>query len=67
VSGDGKTYTAPEVPKRIIAHAYAAAALMEFGIKPVGVYADGPGARQPPRCFASAQSRRHNVSAHRNS
>lgn len=42
VSGDGKTYTAPETPKRIIAHAYAAAALMEFGIKPVGVYADGP-------------------------
>ena len=42
VSGDGKTYTAPETPKRIVAHAYAAAALMEFGIKPVGVYADGP-------------------------
>jgi iron complex transport system substrate-binding protein len=42
VSGDGKTYTADETPKRIIAHAYSAAALMEFGIKPVGVYADGP-------------------------
>jgi iron complex transport system substrate-binding protein len=41
-SGDGKTYTAPETPERIIAHAYSAAALMEFGIKPVGVYADGP-------------------------
>jgi iron complex transport system substrate-binding protein len=41
-SGDGKTYTLDERPTRIIAHAYAAAALMEFGIKPVGVYADGP-------------------------
>lgn len=42
VSGDGKTYTAQEVPERIIAHAYAAKVLMEFGITPVGVYADGP-------------------------
>jgi iron complex transport system substrate-binding protein len=42
VSGDGKTYTAPETPQRIVAHAYSAAALMEFGIKPVGIYADGP-------------------------
>ena len=41
-SGDGKTYTEDKTPKRIIAHAYAAAALMEFGIKPVGIYADGP-------------------------
>jgi iron complex transport system substrate-binding protein len=41
-SGDGKTYTLDKRPTRIIAHAYAAAALMEFGIKPVGVYADGP-------------------------
>jgi iron complex transport system substrate-binding protein len=41
-AGDGKTYTAKEKPKRIIAHAYSAAALMEFGIKPVGIYADGP-------------------------
>ncbi|MFI8633428.1 hypothetical protein ACIGEP_12610 [Microbacterium sp. NPDC077663] len=41
-SGDGETYTAPEVPTRIIAHAYAAKALMEFGITPVGIYADGP-------------------------
>ncbi|PUB32058.1 iron complex transport system substrate-binding protein [Promicromonospora sp. AC04] len=40
-SGDGKTYTADEVPTRIIAHAYAAKVLMEFGIVPVGIYADG--------------------------
>ena len=42
VSGDGETYTAAEVPERIVAHAYAAKVLMEFGITPVGVYADGP-------------------------
>lgn len=42
VSGDGETYTAEEVPTRIIAHAYSAKVLMEFGIIPVGVYADGP-------------------------
>ncbi len=42
VSGDGETYTATEVPERIVAHAYAAKVLMEFGITPVGVYADGP-------------------------
>lgn len=42
VSGDGKTYTADEVPTRIIAHAYAAKALMSYGITPVAVYADGP-------------------------
>lgn len=42
VSGDGKTYELEKRPTRIIAHAYSAAALMEFGIKPVGIYADGP-------------------------
>lgn len=42
LSGDGETYTATEVPDRIIAHAYAAKVLMEFGITPVGIYADGP-------------------------
>ncbi|MDM7832638.1 ABC transporter substrate-binding protein [Cellulomonas edaphi] len=41
-SGDGKTYTADEVPTRIIAHAYAAKALMSYGIRPIAVYADGP-------------------------
>jgi iron complex transport system substrate-binding protein len=41
-SGDGQTYTADHVPSRIIAHAYAAKALMEFGITPIAIYADGP-------------------------
>lgn len=41
VSGDGKTVTADRVPTRIIAHAYAAKALMDFGITPVAIYADG--------------------------
>lgn len=40
--GAGKTVTLDERPSRIIAHAYSAAALMEFGIRPVAVYADGP-------------------------
>jgi iron complex transport system substrate-binding protein len=38
--GSGKTVELDEPPQRIIAHAYAAAALMEFGIKPVAIYAD---------------------------
>lgn len=42
VSGDGKTYTAGSVPKRIIAQGDSAAALMAFGIKPVAIYADTP-------------------------
>ncbi|ROS28028.1 ABC transporter substrate-binding protein [Cellulomonas sp. PhB150] len=42
VSGDGKTYTADAVPTRIIAHAYAAKALMSYGITPIAIYADGP-------------------------
>jgi iron complex transport system substrate-binding protein len=40
--GSGKKVELDERPTRIIAHAYAAAALMEFGIKPIAVYADGP-------------------------
>ena len=40
--GSGKTVTLDAVPQRIIAHAYSAAALMEFGITPIAVYADGP-------------------------
>jgi iron complex transport system substrate-binding protein len=40
--GAGKTVDLPERPTRIIAHAYSAAALMEFGIRPIAVYADGP-------------------------
>ncbi|MDN3240525.1 ABC transporter substrate-binding protein [Glycomyces tritici] len=41
-SGDGETYTASEVPTRIIAEASSAKALMEFGIKPVGIWASNP-------------------------
>lgn len=42
LSGDGETYTLDEVPTRIIAHAYSAKALMEFGITPIAIYADNP-------------------------
>ncbi|GAA5043962.1 ABC transporter substrate-binding protein [Thermocatellispora tengchongensis] len=38
--GSGKTVKADKTPTRIIAHAGEAAALMSFGIKPVGIYAD---------------------------
>ncbi len=38
----GKTVTAESTPTRIIAHAGEAAALMSFGIKPVGIYGDVP-------------------------
>lgn len=41
-SGDGKTYTAGEVPTRIIAQGEAAAALLSFGIRPVGIYLNAP-------------------------
>ena len=41
-SGDGKTYTADEVPTRIIAQDSAAAALISHGIKPVGMYLSQP-------------------------
>ena len=37
-SGDGKTVTADSTPKRIVASGAEAAALMSFGIKPVGIY-----------------------------
>jgi iron complex transport system substrate-binding protein len=47
VSGDGETYTATEVPERIIAHAYAAKVLMEFGITPIAIYADVPISEDP--------------------
>jgi iron complex transport system substrate-binding protein len=40
--GAGKTVTLDERPTRIIAHAYSAAALMEYGITPIAIYADGP-------------------------
>ncbi|MFI6265008.1 ABC transporter substrate-binding protein [Micromonospora sp. NPDC051006] len=38
--GSGQVVKADKTPTRIIAHAGEAAALMSFGIKPVGVYAD---------------------------
>lgn len=38
--GSGQVVTADKTPTRIIAHAGEAAALLSFGIKPVGVYAD---------------------------
>jgi iron complex transport system substrate-binding protein len=40
--GSGKTVELDETPTRIIAHAGEAAALMSFGIKPVGIYLDTP-------------------------
>ena len=40
--GSGETATLDETPTRIVAHANAAAALMSFGIEPVGIYADTP-------------------------
>jgi iron complex transport system substrate-binding protein len=41
-SGNGEVVKLDKRPERIIAHAYSAAALMEFGIRPTAVYADGP-------------------------
>jgi len=38
----GKTVKLDETPSRIIAHSGEAAALMSFGIKPVGIYGDMP-------------------------
>lgn len=40
--GAGKTVTLPEPPTRIIAHVNAAAALIPLGIKPIGIFLDGP-------------------------
>jgi iron complex transport system substrate-binding protein len=42
LSGDGKTYTADEVPQRIIAQGDSAAALISLGIRPVAIYSDTP-------------------------
>jgi iron complex transport system substrate-binding protein len=38
--GSGEVVSAEQRPRRIIAHAGEAAALMSFGIRPVGIYAD---------------------------
>ncbi|GAB3411642.1 TroA family protein [Flindersiella endophytica] len=40
-SGNGQVVKLDKTPKRIIAHSYAAAALMEFGIMPIAVWTDG--------------------------
>jgi iron complex transport system substrate-binding protein len=40
VDGSGKTVQLDRTPTRIIAHAGEAAALMTYGIRPVGIYAD---------------------------
>src|SRR5690242_16654425 len=45
--GSGKQVSAEKTPTRIIAHAGEAAALMSFGIRPVGVYADESIATDP--------------------
>lgn len=42
VDGAGTTVTLDHVPSRIVAHANSAAALIAFGIRPVGIYVDGP-------------------------
>jgi iron complex transport system substrate-binding protein len=38
--GSGETTALDEVPSRIVAHGSSAAALLSFGIRPVGIYAD---------------------------
>jgi iron complex transport system substrate-binding protein len=40
--GSGETVELETTPTRIIAHSHAAAALMSFGIRPIGIYADTP-------------------------
>jgi iron complex transport system substrate-binding protein len=45
--GSGETVELDSTPTRIIAHGHAAAALMSFGIKPVGIYADTPVEEDP--------------------
>src|SRR5262245_34552624 len=40
VDGSGTETALDEVPTRIVAHSSAAAALISFGIRPVGIYAD---------------------------
>ena len=40
--GAGKTVTLPEAPQRIVAHINSAAALIPLGIRPVGIFIDGP-------------------------
>jgi iron complex transport system substrate-binding protein len=43
----GNTTTSDHVPTRILAHSWAAAGLIAYGIRPVAIYADGPVAEDP--------------------
>jgi iron complex transport system substrate-binding protein len=43
----GNTATADHIPTRIVAHAWAAAGLIAYGIRPIAIYADGPVAEDP--------------------
>jgi iron complex transport system substrate-binding protein len=45
--GSGKTVELDSRPERIIAHGHAAAALVSFGIRPVGIYTDTPVEEDP--------------------
>ena len=45
--GSGETVELESTPTRIIAHSHAAAALMSYGIRPVGIYADTPVEEDP--------------------
>jgi iron complex transport system substrate-binding protein len=45
--GSGETVELDSRPERIIAHGHAAAALISFGIRPVGIYADTPVEEDP--------------------
>jgi iron complex transport system substrate-binding protein len=47
VDGAGKEVVLPDRPTRIIAHINAAAALIPLGIKPIGVFLDGPPSVDP--------------------
>ena len=42
VDGSGTETTLDAAPSRIVAHASAAAALLSFGVRPVGIFADSP-------------------------
>ena len=46
--------TLPDVPKRIVAHANVAAGLIPLGIRPVGIYVDGP-VKDDPSLRATSQ------------
>jgi iron complex transport system substrate-binding protein len=45
--GSGKVIELDSKPQRIIAHSHAAASLLAYGIRPVGIYADTPVEKDP--------------------